>query len=188
MAESPPIHSFTTAPEFERLYSAELLSNLTNTYPRLHEPHFPPRQHYAPDWQPVTTSMFNTQNTSPWGIFPPTPISPGQNPDQTLLFYPQQQYPSHATSDVNLGKRKWATPLSSGKTPLVGGYGLQSSGGTATDTSSLSPSLPLFTSDSPRNVALNVWAFTQALMSNELLPTNQWLTSTEVHPTKKLRT
>ena len=167
---------------------AGFLSNLSNTHPHLHEPYLAPQPHRAPDWRPATINEFNAWNTSPQGMFSSALIGPGQNPDQDPSPHPHPQQSSCTTSHVSLGKWKWTTPSGLGMTPSVGGYGPQSPEGTTTDTSSLSPSPPPFTSDGPRNAAHDVWVFARPLESDEQLPADQWPTSTEPRLTKKPKT
>ena len=178
MAE-PPIHSFTfTGSHY--LHPTELLSNIGNTHPQSNNPHFPPIPQH-PDWRPTNIHEFNTWNTSPEGIFPSTPIDPGQNPNPSL---PQSQpHPTRTTS--NARKRKRANPPSPRETPSVGGYGPLAPGESTTGTNSLNPSPPPFTRSGRRNGAYDVWAFASPLMCNKEPPVDQWPTSLDPRLTTK---
>lgn len=178
-----PIHSF----EFEpgRRHSTDPLSNVRS---HLHEPRFPPRPHYTLGWRPTTTDEFNAWNASHQGTFPSTLIGPGQNPGQDPPPHPQLRHPACATNIASLRKRKRTTPSSLGETSSVGGYGPLLPGGTTTETSSPSPSPPPFTSVHHHNVAYDVWAFAQPLLSEREPPADQWPRSMELHLRRKPNT
>lgn len=190
MADLPPhsIHSFTlTGSEHDHRYATSLLSNLSNTHPQLRDPHFPPPPHYPTSWRPATLDEFTSWNSSPQGMFPSTLIGPGQNPGP--LPHPQPGPPRNTSiaPTRNPGKRKQATPPSG--TSSFGGFGpLRSSGETASETSSSSPSPPPRASKCRRNGASDVWAFAHPLASAEEPPPDQWPTSLEPSHTGKPKT
>ena len=186
MAEVPPIPSLAfNPPELNHHYAAKPLSNLSNVYPQLRNPHLAPPPHYPSSWRPTTLSEFNNWNQSPQGMFPSTLIGPGSNPN-LLPSHPQPRQPGAASTN-NSRRRKRGAP--SGETSSVGGFGPLSPGNTGTEASSSSPSLPpLGTLGGRRNGASDVWAFARPLASTEPPPEDQWPTSLEPYETTKPKT
>jgi hypothetical protein len=151
---------------------------------------FPLQRHHSSDWRPTAVEKFDAWNASPQAMFPSTPlIGPGHNPN--LLPRLEPRHPTHvdgvSANDANLGKRKRTTQLGSveNSTSSVGGYGPISPGEAPMETDTLKPSPPSLSFKRHRNVAYDVWAFAQPLISNEEPPPDQWPMSREQYLTEK---
>ena len=181
MAEIPlhSIHSpFYAGPAFSHTYHvAEPSSNLSDISIPC-DPHFPPQPPYSPHWRPANYAEFNTWDVSTQGMFPSTPVGPGQNSGQPS--HPQRGPPSNsgAVPTSNPRKRKRTTP-SNRSSSSVGGFGPLPPGETATEPSSPTPFPPPLTSGGRLNGAADVWAFARPLASTITPPMDEWPTSSE---------
>jgi hypothetical protein len=173
-----PIQSIDISPQLDHFRFAEPSSNLNHIHPHLRNPRLPPPSHYSSSWQPKTVDEFHRWNQSPQGMFPLTPIGPGQNSKPLTRPLPGSRL--DATSTDNPGKRKRSAP--SGDASSVGGFG---------PAPSTEPGPPPQSSPTPvgrRNAASDVWAFVRPLTSTEPPPEDQWPTSSASHNTTKPKT
>lgn len=179
MAEIPShsIHSSTyTGSEFSSpYYIAEPLSNLSDIHTQPHGNPFPSLPQYPPSWRPANLDEFSSWDMSHRGMFPLTPVGPGQDPDRPP--HPQPAPPPNpgVAATSNPRKRKRTTPPNT--TSSVGGFGPLSPGGTTTGSPTPSPPPP--TPDGRRNGASDVWAFARPLTSTDEPPADQWPTPSE---------